>query len=356
VRSLLKRIHLWLGLTLGLFWSIQGLTGATLAFRHNLERVVLAQPSGGPAAPISDILRAAEGESRGARITRVSITDVHSDTIQVDYSDDRAVFIDASTARILGRQDLQPATPFDGSAMRWLLNLHTNLLTDSEKWVGFSGMVLFTTAIMGLFLAWPPRHVWKWRAWRTNLQRLYGLHRALGLTIVVFVSFSALSGIWMAFADDLRPALAQIVAHQLPYRATRIASLGPVIPAEQAIRVARARLPGASWARLTVPTAKSPVYTIRFHRPEEGVWLGRSSVAVNAGTGAVESVYDSLSAPISNRIADALLPLHNGEQFGLAGRLIIVLVGLSLPTLYVTAVWRWLARSRKRSRVPSPAG
>jgi uncharacterized iron-regulated membrane protein len=210
---------------------------------------------------------------------------------------------------------------------------------------------LFTAAITGLYLAWPANNGWRaiysFRRWRTNIQRLYGLHRALGLTAAAFILFSAVSGVWMTFEEQLRPALARMIPHRLPYQPTKDASQGTVIPAQQAITIAQARLSDARWVRVTLPTAKSPVYTIRFHRRGEHAWLGRTSVAVGASTGRIESVYDSTAVPLSNRIADALLPLHDGERFGAAGRVMMMLVGLSIPTLYVTAIWRWLDQRRR---------
>lgn len=155
----------------------------------------------------------------------------------------------------------------------------------------------------------------------------------------------------MTFEDDLRPALARVIPHELPYRPKKTASINTnaVVPAQQAINIAQARLPQARWVRMTLPTPKSPVYTLRFHRPDDAAWLGRSSIAVDARTGQVASVYDSTKAPLSNRIADAVLPLHDGERFGLISQITMMLVGLCLPTLYVTAVWRWLCQRRKRA-------
>ena len=357
LRRALKKIHLWLGLTFGFFWALQGLTGASLVFHYELARVGIPRPTGGPAASIDDILSSIEPQTKGGRVTRLSLADAHADLIEVSYIDSskhpRVLLIDAATTGVLDEQDLAPATPFTGSASRWLLNLHTSLLSGriGETFIGISGCVLLTTALVGLYLAWPPRNGWRtvysWHRWRTTLQRLHGWHRALGLTAAFFILFVALSGVWMTFADDLRPALARVVPHQLPYRAKSTGPSNTVVSAQQAINIAQAQLPQARWVRVSLPTAKSLVYTIRFHRPEEAAWLGRTAVAVDAATGRVASVYDSTVAPLSNRIDDTLLPLHDGERFGVLSQIIMMLAGLSLPTLYVTALWRWLAATTR---------
>jgi uncharacterized iron-regulated membrane protein len=43
-------------------------------------------------------------------------------------------------------------------------------------------------------------------------------------------------------------------------------------------------------------------------------------------------------------------PLHSGEAFGLPGRLIILLSGLSLPLLYATGLWIWWRKRGARIR------
>src|SRR5262245_24910557 len=179
IRRSLVQIHLWLGLTLGLFWALQGLTGACLVFHRDIGRMVSPSPAGGAMAPISDLLRSATEASNGARITRLSMSDAHRDVIEASYVDHldhtRAILVDAATAQPLGQRELEPVTPFDGSVGRWLLNVHMSLLSgrSGEIFVGVSGIVLFTSAMLGLYVAWPPRNGWKsaysFQRWRTTL-------------------------------------------------------------------------------------------------------------------------------------------------------------------------------------------
>jgi uncharacterized iron-regulated membrane protein len=63
----------------------------------------------------------------------------------------------------------------------------------------------------------------------------------------------------------------------------------------------------------------------------------------------VVHVYDALRAPLSNRVADAMFAVHDGEIAGIAGRLAAMTAGLALPCLYVTGVWLWVAKRRRRT-------
>ena len=44
---------------------------------------------------------------------------------------------------------------------------------------------------------------------------------------------------------------------------------------------------------------------------------------------------------MNDAVLQWLYPLHNGEAFGLAGRIIIVIIGLAPLLLYVSGIIRW---------------
>ena len=99
--------------------------------------------------------------------------------------------------------------------------------------VGISGLLLFTALLTGLWIGWPRRRQWRivfaWRHWRTTRIRLYGWHRMAGLLAGALLVVTVPGGIWMIFAADLRPALAEAVPHQLPYKPQPVSDLGAVI-------------------------------------------------------------------------------------------------------------------------------
>lgn len=352
MRRVLVRIHLWLGVTIGLLWTLQGFTGAVLVFHREIDRFTGPAVSAGPMAPVETILTRATEAAGGARIVRLSFADPHRDLMEASYVDAdehlRAVRVDASTGQVLGTREMEPMAPSSGSVMRWVLMLHMALLSGraGEVFIGVSGLVLLSTAMVGLWLAWPPRRAWRavygWRKWRSALQRLYGWHRAIGLTSAVVIATIALAGVLMTFESDLRsPA----------YRSVPTRSLGSVISPQAALEIAQRRMPEARWGRISMPTAANPVYTIRLRQPDEhGTWLGRTTVALDAHTGRVASLYDPTTASVSDRIFDVALPLHTGELLGTGGRILMMLTGLALPTLYVTGLWRFLRGSRAHTR------
>ena len=190
------------------------------------------------------------------------------------------------------------------------------------------------------------------RRWRSLDQKFYGWHRAVGLIAGFVLLITVPCGIYMIFAADMRPHIARLVPHRLPFRATPISALPEdLITPQDAYRVARGHFPAAAFVSLAMPSTKAPVYTLRLRQEEEPrAWAGMTSITVDAASGEALHVYDAVRAPLSNRIADAAFSIHNGEISGRFGRVLVMLAGLALPTLYITGVWAWLRRHRRRAK------
>lgn len=347
-RRFLVQLHLWLGLTIGLVWALQGLTGALLVFHRELDGLgVSAKP--GPMASIDAILARAEAKA-GAPVTMLNLAGAGGDVLTASVktaAGARTLRIAAATGEVL---DDRPAD----HVWRWLYELHEELLLhDKGKTLtAISGLVLLSAALTGLWLGWPRGRSWKLAfqpsMWRTTRQRLYGWHRMAGLLVTLALVLLPLSGAAMALGATLRPWLAGNAGFVMPYKATGPLPADPVSPGT-ALAAARAVFPDARFVRLTMPSEKSPVYFVRLlQKGEVRAWSGTSAVWVDPADGRVVMSYDALTAPLANRLYDAAFPLHNGEIVGIFGRLLVLAAGLSLPALYVTGLLAWW---RKRRRV-----
>lgn len=357
MRRGLVTVHLWLGLVVGLLWSVQGLTGAVLVFHRELDRWVVPAPTPGPMASLDTIVEVAKVRT-GGKVIAVGIADGRADLLNVQYESagPRQLQLDAATATPVRDRNVDPATPLDGSPWRLVYLLHEKLLLGDkgETLLGASGVLLFSTLLLGLWIGWPRRGHWRqalgWARWRSTRAKLFGWHRLAGIAAGALLVVTVPGGIWMTFAKDLRPALAAATDFQMPYKPKPVDALGTVIVPQQAFDAARAVFPQATFVRISMPTAKVPVYVIRLRQPDEvRVWSGVTTVTIDAATGRTLAVYDAVKAPLANRITDAAFSVHTGEIAGLGGRLAVMLAGLSLPALFVTGIWSWLRRKRRRA-------
>lgn len=367
MKRLAVRLHLWLGLTVGLLWALQGLSGASLVFHRELDRWAHPERVGSAGPMVSlDRLVAAATASAGVVPKRISVVDTRPDLVMADVDglggETKQLFLDAATARVVGERPYEPTAPGNGATSRFLYNLHERLTAGEigELIIGTSGIVLLSSLLLGLWIAWPRiwRGVARIGAWRTRPQKLYGWHRLVGLSAGFPLLLMVPGGIYMIFSEPIRNAVAAVVPHQLPYKPAPLphGAEADWIAPEAAYAMAQARFPEARFVRLGLPTAKVPVYAVRLRQPNEvRAWSGTSSVTVDGRTGAVLDVYDPLTAPLSNRIADAAFSVHNGEIAGVVGRTLVMLAGLSLPTFYVTGVWLWFVKRRRKAPAPLAA-
>lgn len=376
LRRALLQIHLWLGLTIGLLWAISGLTGALLVFGKEADRLAGMRGTQEVRASLDEVLANATTAADGEFIERLLIRDRHGEIINALYADSegrkRIVVIDAATAEPVKLTEWEPRRPFGGSLYRWLYTAHMTYLAGANgmTFVGFSGLFLISAAITGLWVGWPRRGSWKATfaasKWRKLDHHLYGWHRAIGLTVGLIFVCSATTGALMAFPEE---PVRQFLARHAGFQPTHVVkSAGHhgwggderaytgshEIGMQRAVEVAQDTFPGAPWVRIWPPTMHYPYYTVRVRQPGEiRDWLGTTTVVVDAKTGAATGVYDAVKAPLSNKLFDAIYSLHNGEIIRLPGRVLAVLVGLALPILYVTGIWRWLRQRRKAKLVRS---
>jgi len=362
LRRSLVSLHIWLGITIGALWALQGLTGAILVFNRDVQSVQLgAAPGSSGMLPLDEIFSRASNAA-GARVEMLE-TFTPQPTLLLAYykegtDENKQLVVDARRGTILDHRYPETKMPTGGSTWSWLLHLHESLLRGDNGLylVGTSGLLLFSSVVMGLAIGWPRRGQWRHAyrpgRWRTGSQKLFGWHRMLGLTLGAVALLSATSGSYLAFAPELRPMLGSAGLYKMPYKPHPVEQIPPpAITVQQAFAIAQARFPGAGMVRATLPTKKAPVYGFRLLQAGEWRrWAGTTTIFIDPANGNVLSAYDPLSAPFFNILNDNLYPTHTGEAGGLLLRTLIFLAGLSLPVMYVTGLWAWVRRRRRRGK------
>lgn len=356
------QVHLWLGLVIGLLWSIQGLTGSLLVFHRELDRAGLALTDG-PMLPPSALIHAAE-TATGRPVQRLTAIGTDLRVIDAHYDDaagrPQAILLDGATGRVVGHRERDPASPFSASGWRWIYIVHMSLMAGptGRLFLGVSGLFLFASLVSGLIVGWPHRRAWAMAfspvRWKSLPQKLYGWHRMIGVVMAIPLILLALTGAYMTFDKTIAPALGRVFAYQPLAMMAHQAHADPkahhhaAIDPDQAYAIARQRFPQGRFMNVELPIEHAGYYSIRFTLPEElRRWSGRALVRVDATTGRVTASYDPARAPLLNRIDDAAYPTHMGEAAGLPGRILAFLAGLALPLLYGVGLALWFRKRRK---------
>ena len=376
-RRLWLDVHLWLGLLVGGFLAIIGLSGSALVFFMELDEalnpsLLLADPAprDGPRIPVERVVDATTGHVEGWRLAGVLAPrndganwDVWFDRPGVDPDAGNAireVLVDPSSGRVHGTRDRDPGRWLPPSLVSFLFVLHDSLLVPwhGERIVGFLAVVLLVSVGSGIIVWWPLGGSWltalrprrRLRGQRLNLE----LHRLSGAWTAVVLATVLASGISMNLHDEF----VWLVRLASPgAEAPRPVTSGPArgreaLGLDAAFVRAWAAYPSGRLHSVVAPDGPDGVFTVTLHDvPGTSRFWAERVITVDAHSGEIIDVRDATNRRTGG---DAVLewqwPLHSGQAFGWPGRLAVFLAGLACPLLFVTGVVRWGQKRRGRTR------
>jgi uncharacterized iron-regulated membrane protein len=363
---MLRRLHRWLGLLLALPLIAQGVTGSIMA-ADPFVAALLGPGAIAADAPLDppDDLRQADVTAIVAAARRAVPNDLVTRRfrvasgwiVAVDFAEPGRqapavrVVVDADAMRI--RSVMQHPDGF----YRWVHSLHEDLLNGptGRLVVGWIGVGLLFLAVSGVVLWWPAAGGWKHafivsrhaKGWQFQRE----LHGAAAIWVLLLLLLQAISGVALAFPQTARaitglPAPVMIPAGRGSHSAAAMTDPDKVVAG--GVAAAEAALPDAVLQDLRLPTVPGrPMVALMLPR---GRWQGTPSAVVSMDPATVQvlSVQRPETQSIGAAALDWLRALHYGGGLGPAWRVVICLLGLTLPLFPVTGVAMWLLRWRSR--------
>lgn len=340
----LLSLHRSVALVFAPLLLLQALTGATLVFRDPLARVIdpsaMTAPTLGPTAPIAELAASAQARFPDYSLRRMYLPSSPGDVAfgELAGADGSACFVslDPVSARVLATG---PVWRFPLEAA---LRLHHRLL-DGRAGLALvlaNGIALTLLAASGVSFWWPGRgRALKSLAIRKAAPKRLKLrlwHRSCGVAISIVVLFSATTGVLLV-APDLAASSGAASSGPAPLRSfARI---------DNAVALAQAQFPGARLNDIRFPPADR--IDVNFLAP------ARNSRAFHVVSVSISRprVLDRLPAENNPVLWMTVLPLHSGDSFGLAGRLLLLVEAAVLIFLAISGptMW-WRSRSSKRRR------
>ena len=196
MKTLFRRLHLWLSLPFGIVFSIICMTGALLVFEKEITAAIA------PAPATADAVRHDGAGRPHARPSR-------QDAQTAPAADRPATAHAPQTGTARAGHARPPQLPFFREVRklhRWLLDAPANEGEPSVgKWVvGISTLMMVVVLISGVVVWWP-RHAGQWRRrltlrWRQGWRpAFYDSHIALGIYATAFLLLMALTGLTWSF-------------------------------------------------------------------------------------------------------------------------------------------------------------
>lgn len=341
-----RRLHRWVGLTLGAWFVLLGLTGAVLVYWHALEAAELPRPAAGNSLPLQQLFEASTRSMRDIP-WRIFPADEHrAHAVAIFQTDDgrRMVHLDPTTGAV------QATLPWRGAAVHWLYDLHANALAGrtGKLLVGLTAIPLLLGLAVGLRL-WlkrggvPLRESLRPVPGLRGRRRLSNWHRSLAIWAFAPLLLAVGSGLPVSFPDTTRQVLQPVLAPAPAFRVPIAKGTGEV-DLDGAVALALAALPGWRLGWAEPPGDDGEPEWLLVLLPQAHDWpSGRAAAWVNARTGRLEE----LRLPDGVDHARAWIrALHEGRIFGTAHRWSVIAAGLAMMALALLGPLLWW-RSRR---------
>ena len=366
LRRKLLFLHRWLGIILGIYFLMLGVTGSLLVFAREIDRalnpeLLTVQPQG-QYQPLSAIVESFRREYPDAPMTYVNYPLPPNGVFNVRSGPNEAsqlyVYVNPYTAEIIGDRSRI------GSFYGFLMYLHFYLFIGQLGWTlnGWGALLLTVALLLGVWLWWPAHRaggaVWKGRfSVRTNAGKsrvLYDLHNAVGIYPIVFSLIFTLTTLVFAFPDASRSVLYTLTGTPRdPVFRLNPEPDTPLLPLDELVAVADRAIDGRI-LRVSFPQTPDAPLQVRKEWDDWNRTRNRAMVTVNPYTAEVLDVYDSRRHESPGRLlVQWAIPLHFGIWGGMPTRILYVVLGLVPVVAFVTGFWRW--RLRKRAERKSQA-
>lgn len=345
MRKWMLRIHLVLGIVLGIYVTLIGLTGSLLVYRQELA-----------ARYRPDLFRPVDAVSSSPDLAAAAIAKAFPDfkmlslagpeelngawtSYMIGKGPAKQVFVDARTGLMRGYYE--PNEWWLGK----LEGLHANLLSGRSGRVvnGYCGLACALLAVTGLLLWRPPLSRLRWRA--------LNVHVNLGLVAAAFLFLTGITGAYFTWHQPYVDA-----AHWLlPSR--KLEPLPPVVVSgarktlEEMLATAKRVVPGTKLVRIPQSRKATEPVDITMRHGHDFEFQLVSHVLINPYTGEVMRV-DRLEDRLSgDRLVGQYSSVHNGVWGGEFSRILWCVLGLTLPVLFGTSFVLWWRKLRQRGLV-----
>jgi uncharacterized iron-regulated membrane protein len=363
-KTIMAKLHLWLGLGSGLVVFIVALTGSLLVFEDELEPVLYPRfhkvdvVEGAHRLPLDAIVSSAQKAFPDKKVGRILVEPHPDRTVIVALKQSKkekdllSVAVNPYTGQVVDSRIEQD------SFFAVVIRLHRYLcMGDTGKVItGISCCSFLIIMLSGLVLWWPNRKNRKQRfrvKWDASFKRLnWDLHAVLGFYVVPFTFLIASTGlIWsykwvnnlLFYAFDGKPQ----TKREAPANPT-VAVAKQAVFFEKIYTETNRLLPNTGLVTLTMPDKDSLAVTVSKSNDEAAISNIVDFLYFENKTGDLvkKRLYDDETKGFKAR--RVIFPIHTGSLLGWPTKIIALLAALTTASLPITGFMIWWGRTRKK--------
>jgi uncharacterized iron-regulated membrane protein len=357
VRTLLLKLHLWLGLIAAIFVICLGVTGSIMAFQDDIEFALHPGlwyvKTASQTMHEAQLIRTVEQRFAPARVALVLMPRQRNLAVAMHMTDGAAVNISPYDGAILGRS---PTATTSARILDYIYQFHVSLIPNPQSagrslvmagniLVQFVGIVLCVQIPIGVILWWRSKRAFV--NWRGSWFRiLFDVHNAIGIYAALSLFIAAFTGVLTRLGEPVIVAATNAVMHtsepprQPPVQSSMIPG-GIRIDMEQVLDTARQAMPGATVAMIQLPPNPRAVFTVGMRVPEDSSDAVNSYVFIDQYSGQALRVVDFRTNSQSYRMVRLNRAIHTGDIWGFPSHAFVSFSSLLLVAMAVTGVVIW---------------
>lgn len=390
MRRQLVRLHRWFGIAIALILFIAGLTGAIIAWDHELDAALnpsfFKARAVGPALSGLELARRVEAADPRLQVTYLPLTAEPGHTLQMmvlprtnpathqPYPlDFNQIAVDPATGAIQGRREWGAVSLAPLNLIPFIYKLHYTLHLpftggiDTGTWLmGIVGIVWLFDSVIALWLSFPSFKAWRksfaFRFGRGSYALTFDLHRSGGVWIWGLLVIVALTSVSMNLSAPVVRPVVSMFSTLTPDPINNPEILRKPQPGDQVLsreRIVRLAEQAGKAQNLTVPPGGVyyaellHAYGVGFYAPgnDHGdLGLGNPWMYWDAATGKPLGAQIPGKGTAGDIFMQVQFPLHSGRILGLGGRIVISAMGIAVAVLSATGLLIWLKKLNARRR------
>jgi uncharacterized iron-regulated membrane protein len=369
-RSAWFSLHRWLGIVLGLWFALVGLSGALLVYEDALDAwlnpALLTSSVRGPLLAPGAIVQRVEDAYPLGRIERIRLPAAAGEVYRITLRErPRRVGVerieatfDPVTGEALGARPLEPLGLQRVHLMRTIYEFHRNVLLGpvGSNIVGIAGILLLTSAASGFVLA-APRSRSAWRRLvhvspRASATRIaFDAHRSLGIVFAVTLLLATTTGATLVYLNYVREVVSLFSkVEPFPTIPWRPGEPREPLDVDQLATIVQRAYPRHTLLEIRGSPDQVAGHMFHLAQPGDVHRLGDTIAWVSPVTGEILVNRSRATRNAGETFMHWLFPLHSGTAFGGIGMIAMCMTGVVPMLLVASGLWVWL-RKRRGERI-----
>lgn len=336
-------------MTVGLALVFLAITGASMAFRAQLEPIVESElrEAGGCASPLplESLAERARAAHPGKAVVQLEMRAGGGRPAIVRFADLDGIYLDVCTGDVLGQRNRWGGL---FGTIEWLHRLRFIGNTELSEPIGGT-LALFAAVVMvagGLAVWWPRT----WKAFRNGLAlrlRLKGrafdmsLHRTAGFYVAAVLLLSSVTALTFAF-DWARGAIFAVTGTQpLPKKPVLQASAAPLASFDTYLARTLGEVPNARDLQINLPKKPRDAVEVQVVERDAPHAEAKTFVWLQPSDGAVIRVDRYAQSGLGHKIYRFVGALHMGLVGGPLVQALLFTGILGVPLLAFTGIRSW---------------